>query len=88
MIPTVYNLFFPHQDKDVTEATNHIVDLSGRLREMEGSLKESHSREARVLREVEEHKRRYREARHENTRLKGTGARVHGSEIQYTTKVL
>lgn len=58
------------KDKDVTEATNHIVDLSGRLREMEGSLKESHSREARVLREVEEHKRRYREARHENTRLK------------------
>ncbi|CDQ63494.1 unnamed protein product [Oncorhynchus mykiss] len=37
---------------------------------MEGSLKESHSREARVLREVEEHKRRYREVRHENTRLK------------------
>ncbi|XP_036833426.1 coiled-coil domain-containing protein 62 isoform X2 [Oncorhynchus mykiss] len=58
------------KDKDVTEATNHIVDLSGRLREMEGSLKESHSREARVLREVEEHKRRYREVRHENTRLK------------------
>ncbi|XP_038827157.1 coiled-coil domain-containing protein 62 [Salvelinus namaycush] len=58
------------KDKDVTEATNHIVDLSGRLREMEGSLKESHTREARVLREVEEHKRRYREARHENTRLK------------------
>nr|XP_046225657.1 coiled-coil domain-containing protein 62 isoform X1 [Oncorhynchus gorbuscha] len=58
------------KDKDVTEATNHIVDLSGRLREMEGSLKESHSREAGVFREVEEHKRRYREVRHENTRLK------------------
>ncbi|XP_041754788.1 coiled-coil domain-containing protein 62 isoform X1 [Coregonus clupeaformis] len=58
------------KDKDVTEATNHIVDLSGRLREMEGLLKESRSQEARVLREFEEHKRRYREARHENTRLK------------------
>ncbi|XP_062340081.1 coiled-coil domain-containing protein 62 isoform X2 [Osmerus eperlanus] len=57
------------KDKDVTEATNHIVDLSGCRKDLETSLKESGSRESRLLREVEENKRRYREARHANTRL-------------------
>lgn len=58
------------KDKDVMEATNHIMDLSGRSREMETSLKESGSRESRLLREMEEHKRRFREARHENASLR------------------
>ncbi|XP_071755232.2 coiled-coil domain-containing protein 62 [Centroberyx gerrardi] len=58
------------KDKDVTEANAHIVDLTGRQRDLETSLKESSSRESRLLRELEENKRRYREARHENTHLK------------------
>ncbi|XP_046873845.1 coiled-coil domain-containing protein 62 isoform X4 [Hypomesus transpacificus] len=58
------------KDKDVTEATNHIVDLSGRRKDLETSLKESGFRESRLLREAEENKRRYREARHASTRLK------------------
>ncbi|XP_010875691.1 coiled-coil domain-containing protein 62 isoform X2 [Esox lucius] len=58
------------KDTDVTEATNHILDLSGRVREMEGSLKESHLRETKALREADELKRRYRDVRHDNSRLK------------------
>ncbi|KAM4635719.1 coiled-coil domain-containing protein 62 isoform 2-T2 [Polymixia lowei] len=61
------------KDKDVTEATTNIVDLSARLRDLETSLKESRSRESRLLRDLEENKCRYREARHENTYLKGEG---------------
>ncbi|KAL0965759.1 hypothetical protein UPYG_G00285350 [Umbra pygmaea] len=58
------------KDKDMTEATNHIVDLSARLWQMDGLLKDSHSREAKVLKEVEEQKRLYREVRNENMQLK------------------
>ncbi|KAM3874239.1 coiled-coil domain-containing protein 62 [Diretmus argenteus] len=58
------------KDKDVTEATTHVADLTGRLRDLETSLKESRSRESRLLRDFEENKRRYREARFENTHLK------------------
>ncbi|XP_047425015.1 coiled-coil domain-containing protein 62 [Mugil cephalus] len=58
------------KDKDVTEASRHILDLSGRLRDLEAALAESRSRENKLLRDVEESKRRYREARHDVTQLK------------------
>lgn len=58
------------KDKDVTEASGHIADLAGRLRDLETALTESRSRESKLLRDAEENKRRYREARPEVTRLK------------------
>lgn len=65
-------MFFLHQDKDVTEASGQIVDLTRRLRDLETSLTESRLRESKLLRDAEENKRRYREAKHEITHLKGT----------------
>ncbi|XP_044030126.1 coiled-coil domain-containing protein 62 isoform X2 [Siniperca chuatsi] len=58
------------KDKDVTEASGHIVNLTGRLRDLETSLTESRSQESKLLRDLEENKRRYREAKHEITHLK------------------
>ncbi|XP_060934533.1 coiled-coil domain-containing protein 62 [Limanda limanda] len=58
------------KDKDVTESSSQILDLTGRLRDLETSLTESRSRETKFLRDSEENKRRYREARHEVTLLK------------------
>lgn len=72
--------FFPHQDKDVTEASGHVVDLTGRLRELETSLTESRSRENKLLKDLEENKRRYREAKHWITQLKGTWLKLHDTK--------
>ncbi|KAK7125374.1 hypothetical protein R3I93_020904 [Phoxinus phoxinus] len=58
------------KDKDVIEATNHILELSGRLCDLEKSMEEVRTRESKTLREMEEHKHRFREGRHENTQLK------------------
>ncbi|XP_077099814.1 coiled-coil domain-containing protein 62 isoform X1 [Siphateles boraxobius] len=58
------------KDKDVIEATNHILELSGRLCDLEKSIEELRTRESKTLREMEEHKHRFREGRHENTQLK------------------
>ncbi|XP_073730649.1 coiled-coil domain-containing protein 62 isoform X1 [Misgurnus anguillicaudatus] len=58
------------KDKDVIEATNHILELSGRLCELEKSLGELRMRESKALREIEEQKHSFRESRHENTQLK------------------
>ncbi|KAM7368623.1 hypothetical protein PAMP_012946 [Pampus punctatissimus] len=58
------------KDKDVTEASSHIFDLTDRLRERETSLTESRTRENKLLRDLEENKRRYRDTKHEITRLK------------------
>ncbi|RXN25343.1 coiled-coil domain-containing 62-like protein [Labeo rohita] len=58
------------KDKDVIEATNHILELSGRLCELEKSIEELRTRESKTLREMEEHKHRFRESRHENAQLK------------------
>ncbi|XP_045923220.1 coiled-coil domain-containing protein 62 isoform X2 [Micropterus dolomieu] len=58
------------KDKDVTEASGHIADLAGRLRDLETSLTDSRSQENKLMRDLEENKRRYREARHEVTHLK------------------
>ncbi|XP_016132680.1 coiled-coil domain-containing protein 62 [Sinocyclocheilus grahami] len=57
------------KDKDVIEATNHILELSGRLWEQEKSLEELRTRESKTLREMKEHKHCFRESRHENTQL-------------------
>ncbi|XP_039532516.1 coiled-coil domain-containing protein 62 isoform X2 [Pimephales promelas] len=58
------------KDKDVIEATNHILELSGRLCDLEKSLEELRTRESKTLQEMEEHKHRFREERHENAQLK------------------
>ncbi|XP_026995328.2 coiled-coil domain-containing protein 62 isoform X2 [Tachysurus fulvidraco] len=58
------------KDKDMTEATNHILGLTERLRESESSLKECQVRESKTLQETEEYRRRLREARHQNAQLK------------------
>lgn len=55
----------------MTEASGHIVDLRGHLRELETSLAESRSRENKLLKDLEESKRRYREAKHGIAHLKG-----------------
>ncbi|XP_022054409.1 coiled-coil domain-containing protein 62 isoform X1 [Acanthochromis polyacanthus] len=58
------------KDKDVTEASNHVLNLSGRLREQDAALTESRSRESMLLRELEENKHRCREATHQVAQLK------------------
>ncbi|XP_071322528.1 coiled-coil domain-containing protein 62 [Trachinotus anak] len=58
------------KDKDVTAASGQILDLTGRLRDLETSLKESRSQETKLLKDVEGNKHRYREARQEVTHLK------------------
>ncbi|KAM3600159.1 uncharacterized protein V6R79_018742 [Siganus canaliculatus] len=60
------------KDKDVTEASAHVAHLTGRLQDLEAALAESRSRESKVLRESEENRRRYRDAKHDAARLKGT----------------
>ncbi|KAK1884345.1 Coiled-coil domain containing protein 62 [Dissostichus eleginoides] len=58
------------KEKDVVEASGHVVDLTARLRDLETSLTESRSRESKHQRDSEENKRRCKEARHEITHLK------------------
>ncbi|XP_072514769.1 coiled-coil domain-containing protein 62 isoform X2 [Salminus brasiliensis] len=58
------------KDKDLMEATSHILGLTNRLQESDASLKQSQARESKLLRETEEYKRRFREARHNNVQLK------------------
>lgn len=53
------------------EATSHILELSGRLCELEKSLDDLRTRESKAQRETDEHKNCFRESRHENTQLKG-----------------
>ncbi len=67
------------------EATNHILELSGRLCELEKSLEELRTRESKPLREMEELKHRFRESRHKNSQLKGTLA---VSQIEYCIAVI
>ncbi|CAG5867733.1 unnamed protein product [Menidia menidia] len=58
------------KDKDVAEASGRILELAGRLRDLEAAQRESRSQEAKQLRDGEESKRRYREARQEAALLK------------------
>uniref|UniRef100_A0A3P9PUX6 Coiled-coil domain containing 62 n=1 Tax=Poecilia reticulata TaxID=8081 RepID=A0A3P9PUX6_POERE len=53
------------KDKDVVEASGRNLELSARLQDLETSLAESRSQENKLLRDLEEMKRRYREAKHE-----------------------
>lgn len=65
---------FPHQDKDVVEASGHIIELTVRLRELEALLKESRSRENKLLKDLEEMKRQRREEKQGLSQLKGVRA--------------
>ncbi|XP_073769871.1 coiled-coil domain-containing protein 62 isoform X2 [Danio rerio] len=58
------------KDKDVIEATNHILELSGRVCELEKTLEELRTRDGKTQRDAEEHKQRFRESRYQNTQLK------------------
>uniref|UniRef100_A0A8C8DIW9 Uncharacterized protein n=1 Tax=Oryzias sinensis TaxID=183150 RepID=A0A8C8DIW9_9TELE len=49
------------KEKDATEAAAQILSLSGRLRDVEALLAESRSQESRLLRDVDDHKRRSKE---------------------------
>lgn len=57
----------------MAKASSCILDLSGRLQDLETSLKKSRSQESKLLKDLEENKVSYKEAaRHEVTQLKGT----------------
>ncbi|XP_011603053.2 coiled-coil domain-containing protein 62 isoform X1 [Takifugu rubripes] len=58
------------KDKDVVEASGHIIELTVRLRELEALLRESRSRENKLLKDLEEMKRRHREAKQGLSQLK------------------
>uniref|UniRef100_A0A3Q0RJ35 Coiled-coil domain containing 62 n=1 Tax=Amphilophus citrinellus TaxID=61819 RepID=A0A3Q0RJ35_AMPCI len=60
------------KDQDVAKASSYILDLSGRLQDLETSLKESRSQESKLAKDLEENKLRYKEAGHKVTQLKGT----------------
>lgn len=55
----------------MVEASGRIADLTGRLRELDASLTDSQSRENKLLKDFEENTRRYREAKHKISQLKG-----------------
>lgn len=58
------------KDKDVTEASGQLLDMTGRLRDLEMSLSESHSQENKLRRESQKQKQNHREAKCEITQLK------------------
>lgn len=72
---------FPHQDKDVIEASGQIIDLTVHLRELEALLKESRSRENKLLKDLEEIKRRHREAKHGISQLNGAHLKLEKSPL-------
>lgn len=74
---------FPHQDKDVVEASGHIIELTVRLRELERLLQESRSRENKLLKDLEEMRRRHREAKQGLSKLKGVHAN-HSSSVSWS----
>lgn len=53
------------------EASGHIIELTVRLRELEALLKESRSRENKLLKDLEEMKCRHRETKQGISQLKG-----------------
>lgn len=55
----------------MTEASSHIVHLTGCVRDLETTLSECQSQEKKLLKEPEENKKRYREAKRENLQLNG-----------------
>lgn len=55
----------------MSEASGHVLELSGKLQVMETSLAESRSRELQLLRDLEEVKRCYRESERDISLLRG-----------------
>lgn len=55
----------------MAEASSHTVHLTGRLRDLETLLSEHQSQEKKFLKDLEENKKRYREAKQENLQLHG-----------------
>uniref|UniRef100_A0A1A8L7D1 Huntingtin interacting protein 1 related n=1 Tax=Nothobranchius pienaari TaxID=704102 RepID=A0A1A8L7D1_9TELE len=58
------------KDKDVTEASGRILELTGRLRDLHAALTQSRSQENQLFRVSEENKRRYKETKHEVNQLR------------------
>uniref|UniRef100_A0A3B4AWZ2 Coiled-coil domain containing 62 n=1 Tax=Periophthalmus magnuspinnatus TaxID=409849 RepID=A0A3B4AWZ2_9GOBI len=59
------------KEKDVSEASSHLLDLTGHLKDMEISLKESYTKESTLQTELQEQKHYCTEARCAITQLKG-----------------
>lgn len=55
----------------MTKASSHIVHLTGRVRDLETSLSERQSQKNMFLKDLEENKKRYKEAKRENLQLHG-----------------
>ncbi|XP_028829944.1 coiled-coil domain-containing protein 62 isoform X1 [Denticeps clupeoides] len=58
------------KDNDVIEATNHILDLSGRIGELESSILESQTQQNKLLKELKEYKHDSKQTRREIAGLK------------------
>ncbi|XP_055087636.1 coiled-coil domain-containing protein 62 isoform X2 [Periophthalmus magnuspinnatus] len=58
------------KEKDVSEASSHLLDLTGHLKDMELSLKESYTKESTLQTELQEQKHYCTEARCAITQLK------------------
>ncbi|XP_066507271.1 coiled-coil domain-containing protein 62 isoform X2 [Hoplias malabaricus] len=58
------------KDKDLIEATNHILSLTSQLQETGACLKEAQTRESIMLQEAEKFKRRFRDAKYDSIQLK------------------
>lgn len=69
--PSFYLITLTSQDQDVAKASGHMVDLSGRLQDLETCLKESRSQESKLREDSEENRLRYKEAGHKVRQLKG-----------------
>ncbi|XP_069789322.1 coiled-coil domain-containing protein 62 isoform X2 [Narcine bancroftii] len=58
------------KDKDMVEATNHILDLTARFKTLEGALREARLNETNCRKEVHENKQHSKNLRHEVCKLK------------------
>lgn len=55
----------------MSDASSHIVHLTGRLRDLEASLSDRHAQEKKLLKDLEDRKKRHRETKRENSQLHG-----------------
>ncbi|XP_048412482.1 coiled-coil domain-containing protein 62 isoform X2 [Stegostoma tigrinum] len=58
------------KDKDMVEATNHIMDLTARFKTLEGALREARINETNTRKEVHDCKQHSKKLRHEICKLK------------------
>ncbi|XP_078410247.1 coiled-coil domain-containing protein 62 isoform X2 [Cetorhinus maximus] len=58
------------KDKDMVEATNHIMDLTARFKTLEGALREARLNETNTRKEVHDCKQHSKKLRHEICKLK------------------